>query len=302
MGNASKSSDGYGPVFNNLSCEKLVRLANRKGDAAAMAGSIQPTYVASYGQHKAQAFNVYMPKQPLSSGESAPIIIMVHGGAWCVGDMSGRAVVTNKVNRWVSKGFIFISVNYRMLPDNANVLAQVGDVASAIAYIQTNAAKWNGNPSEIIVMGHSAGAHLVSLLGADPALAAKYGAKPWLGTISLDSAAMNVSETMQAQHPLFYDDAFGSSSSYWNEVSPLQHLSRNSLPWFGICSTRRKDSCPQAYAFSNLANKHGVKAQVLQEDMSHREINEKLGESGSYTSAVEAFMGSLSPDIQKRLN
>ena len=60
MGNASKSSDGYGPVFNNLSCEKLVRLANRKGDAAAMAGSIQPTYVASYGQHKAQAFNVYM--------------------------------------------------------------------------------------------------------------------------------------------------------------------------------------------------------------------------------------------------
>ena len=81
----------------------------------------------AYGNSKKQTPDVYLPDAP----KNAPIIIMVHGGAWSIGDKGSSKVVTNKVNRWVSKGAIFVSVNYRLLPE-ADPLKQAKDVASAI--------------------------------------------------------------------------------------------------------------------------------------------------------------------------
>lgn len=48
-------------------------------------------------------------------------------------------------------------------------------------------------------MGHSAGAHLVSLINASPTLAQREGFVR-LGTVSLDSAALNVPVVMTAPH------------------------------------------------------------------------------------------------------
>ncbi|WP_230368715.1 alpha/beta hydrolase [Paludibacterium denitrificans] len=172
--NAS-SNDGYGRFINHLSCEKLARLSqgkNRNGQS-----SSTPSQTASYGSHPAQKLELYLPEHTKTA---APIIIMVHGGAWCVGDMDAANVVNNKLAHWLPKGFIFVSANYRMLPDQADVLTRASDVARAIAYVQKHAADWHGDPSQIIVMGHSAGAHLVSLLSADPAMARTYGAQPGL--------------------------------------------------------------------------------------------------------------------------
>ena len=138
---------------------------------------------------------------------------MVHGGAWKVGDKRAASVVDNKVRRWVTRGFILVSVNYRMLPE-ANPLEQAQDVARALAYVQQHAADFHGDPARVVLMGHSAGAHLVSLISAHPDLAAKQGAKPWLGTVSLDSAAFDVVDIMQRfQHFKFYDEAFGQVTS-----------------------------------------------------------------------------------------
>ncbi|HEU5046813.1 MAG TPA: alpha/beta hydrolase [Rickettsiales bacterium] len=290
-------SDGYGYFFNHLSCNKAVRAESRGSHREST--SIAPNYTASYGSSPLQTLDVYAPSKRENS--SLPIIVMVHGGAWCVGDKRMDKVVTHKAKRWVSKGFLFVSVDYRMLPQHADIMTQAADVASAIAYVQAHAAQWGGNPAEVIVMGHSAGAHLVSLLNSDPQLAAQYGAHPWLGTISLDSAALDVPMSMHAQHPVFYDDAFGSDPSVWLAASPFQHLSRRSLPWLGVCSSQRKDSCPHAHAYAKRAQQLGVKASVLEEDMKHAEVNDRLGEDPSYTDAVESFMASLSADIAHHL-
>lgn len=293
--NAS-SNDGYGRFINHLSCEKLARLSqgkNRNGQS-----SSTPSQTASYGSHPAQKLEFYLPEHTKTA---APIIIMVHGGAWCVGDMDAANVVNNKLARWLPKGFIFVSANYRMLPDQADVLTQAGDVAKAIAYVQKHAADWHGDPSQIIVMGHSAGAHLVSLLSADPAMARTYGAQPWLGSVSLDSAALDVPATMQAQHPLFYDDAFGQDPAFWQKTSPLQRLGQAPLPWLGVCSTQRKDSCPQAHAYSAALQRHGRHSEVLEVNLKHGEVNSQLGEPGPYTEQVERFMASLGKDIRQHL-
>src|SRR4249919_3722791 len=84
-----------------------------------------------YGSDEAQAVDVY--SQPGRS--DAPIIVMVHGGGWSRGDKDGRGVVQAKVAQWVPRGYLFVSVNYRMLPEQ-DVAGQAGDVARALAYVQ----------------------------------------------------------------------------------------------------------------------------------------------------------------------
>lgn len=243
----------------------------------------------SYGADGAQSFDVYIPK----NAQNAPVILMVHGGAWRMGDKAMSRVVENKANRWLPKGIIFVSVNYRMLP-KADPLAQANDVALALAKAQSLASSWGGNSKRFVIMGHSAGAHLVALISANPSIAKQQGAQPWLGTAMLDSAGYDIEKTMLSKHMPLYDKAFGNDSAFWKSTSPIDQLKQKTIPLLVVCSTQRKDKpCTQAIAFVNKAAKFGSQATVLPEALSHSEINENLGLPGEYTEKVEAFMRAL---------
>src|ERR1044071_4568439 len=191
----------------------------------------------AYGSDVRQQLDVYLP----DVAENAPVMFMVHGGAWRYGDKNGEGIVKRKVARWLPQGWIFVSANYRMVPD-ADPMVQAQDVARALAFAQSQAASWGGDPAKFVVMGHSAGAHLVSLLAVKPSLAFEQGAKPWLGTVSLDSAAFDVVQIMRyPQHPKLFDRAFGSDAALWLATSPLHQLSSASTPILAVCSTRRRD-------------------------------------------------------------
>ena len=242
----------------------------------------------SYGSDPRQRFDVYIP----ANAKNAPVIFMVHGGAWFLGDKAERTVGANKVARWLPRGFIVVSTNYRMLPEAAPT-EQARDVARALAAAQDRAASWGGDRSRFILMGHSSGAHLVALLASSPALSAGIVSTPWLGTVALDSAALDVTKIMQARHARFYDRAFGHDPEYWRAASPFYALTKPERPILLVCSTQRSDSCPQASRFAAKASFLGMKAAVLKQDLSHMEINERLGAEPDYTRAVEAFFASL---------
>lgn len=251
----------------------------------------------AYGGDPAQRFDVYLPPQ---ASAHAPVIFMVHGGGWRRGDKALRSVVENKVARWVPRGFVLISTNYRLLP-GAHPIEQAKDVALALACAQARAASWGADRDKFILMGHSAGAHLVALLSAEPSMAFDRGALPWLGTVSLDSAALNVVAIMQGPHLKLYDAAFGSDPVYWRAASPLQQLHGAGAPFLAVCSTRREDSCPEAHNFVVKATGLHMRAQQQGEDLSHREINVELGKPIDYTRQVEVFMASLDPVVARHL-
>lgn len=269
------------------------RLAQRRGTAHAKPPASLPSGMRverdiAYGADPAQRLDVYRPEH----ATNAPVIVMVHGGGWAHGDKAADNVVTNKVGHWVPDGYILVSVNYPLSP-RADPLEQADHVAKALAFVQRTAPQWGGDASRVLVIGHSAGGHLVSLLTADPSIATREGVSPWLGTVALDGAGYDIVEIMESPHLPLYDPIFDHDTTLWREASPTLRLERAPVPMLLVCSTRRRISCPQARGFATKATSLGARVTVLPVDLSHEEINALLGTKNSYTTAVDSFIHSL---------
>ena len=285
-------------------------IAQRQAAAAeaVLPAGVQRIADVPYGADPAQRMDVYVPTSPttgtnslVASAVRAPVIFMVHGGGWRYGDKAMGRVVQEKVTRWVPKGFIFISINYRMLP-GAPVAEQERDVQAALMAAQQRAPQWRADSGRFILMGHSAGAHLVALLNARAPQALREGAWPWLGTVSLDSAMMNVPARMRVPHLPLYDDAFGTDPAYWVALSPFHQWTTGAPPMQMVCSTQRADDpCQQSDAMARHVRTRGGRAEVLPQDLDHGEINAQLGLDSDYTRAVETFMASLDGVVARLL-
>ena len=279
------SSAQAGPLLDKL---------REKAEARRAAESPSPSATrvlrnVAYGQHRQETMDLYLPSRRT---QGAPVIFMVHGGAWKIGDKAHTAVVQNKTAHWLPLGLALISVNYPMLPD-APPQAQAAALTKALAFAQAHAGEWGLDPTRFVLMGHSAGAHLIALINASPATAKAHGARPWLGAVSLDSAAMDVPAIMGQPHYGFYDEAFGTNPGDWPVVSPRHQLTREAPPFLMVCATRRQDACPQADAMATTAQSLQVETTILRQDLSHQDINEKLGLSNAYTAQVDAFLKRL---------
>jgi len=242
----------------------------------------------AYGSDPNQKMDVYRP----ANAQNAPVIFMVHGGGWRRGDKEAAGVVNNKVEHWLPKGYIVISVGYRLVPQ-VTPMGEAQDIAKALAFAQGKARSWGGDPSRFVLMGHSAGAHLVSLLSSAPSIASNAGANSWLGTVVLDSAAYNVVDIMQKKHFGLYDEAFGSDQQLWRDASPILRLNSAPVPMLLVCSSQRADSCAQASAYADKAKSMGGRVSVYPIDMRHGEINAQLGAPGALTTQVDGFLHSL---------
>jgi acetyl esterase/lipase len=242
----------------------------------------------AYGDDPAQRLDVYLPAGPVAG----PLIVIVHGGAWALGDKARPAVVAGKIGHWLPRGFVVVSVNYRLLPQ-ADPLEQARDVARALAFVQQRAASWGADGTRMVVIGHSTGAHLVALLAADADVLRQEGAKPWLATVLLDGAALDVVHAMQEPHRPFYDRAFGCDEGYWQEASPMHRLGLRPAPILLVHSSARRESGEQAQRFAAAVVALGGRAEVLPVALSHGEISALLGQERSFTERVDAFLLSV---------
>ena len=272
------------------------RLQEKQGQLDTRRAHSKPTASVSYGNSPLQKFDVYVSNR----SQDAPVIFMVHGGGWKRGDKGMSGVVDNKVERWGPRGIVFISANYRLMPE-ADPYVQAEDIARALAKAQADAARWGADPKRFVLMGHSAGAHLVALLAASPDMLKRFGAQPPIATVSLDSGTLNVVETMEGRHFELHDYAFGKDKDLWVRTSPWHALKERPAPILSVCSTRRADACPQAQALADKIKSYGGVGEVLRMDLSHGEINQKLGLPGAYTDAVEAFLRKTDPLLAERL-
>ncbi len=282
---AERAASGSATSGNAATGRQENATAARRGSAPLDPATVVPgsrRLSETYGPNPAQSMDVYLPPNP----QHAPIIVMVHGGAWKIGDKANPGLMDNKLARWLPRGFVLVSINYRMLPD-AMALTQAEDVAAAVRRVADAAPGWGADPARIILMGHSAGAHLVALVSSAPSLLDR----PVAGTVVLDSAAMDVPAVMQRRHLGFYDEAFGKNPSYWSKTSPQQQWTTSAVPMLLVCSTKRADKpCVAAEAFAAKTARAGRTTPVLPQALTHGEINHQLGLPGAYTDAVDGFI------------
>lgn len=245
----------------------------------------------AYGPDPAQRFDVYLPAR----AANAQVVFYVHGGGWANGDKTNPGLA-DKLAHWLPKGYAVVSSNYRMLPETMP-LEQARDIARAVATVQRRAGEWQLDRTRVVLMGHSAGAHLVALLGADPRMLIQAGATPARGIVSLDSGALDVPALMgQRRVPKLYHEAFGADPAYWRSVSPQQQLARNGLPMLLVCASERRfptSPCDEARKFAARGQALGVSMAVQSEPLDHGDINRTLGQPSAYTRAVSDWIDHL---------
>jgi arylformamidase len=171
--------------------------------------------------HERQRLDIYAPKD----GSQHPIAIWIHGGGWKLGD---KAAVQRKPEAFVEKGYVFVSVNYRFVPE-VTVKEMAGDIAKAIKWIHDHAAEQGGSADQIFVMGHSAGAHLAALVCTDDRYLKAEGLSlaNIKACVPVDTAAYDVGQLVKSLGPLrrtTYTSVFGQGEAGQKESSPLSHV------------------------------------------------------------------------------
>ena len=145
---------------------------------AAMISMITPTNElrtvpnVAYGDHARQRLDVYAP--PGESNSARPVVVFFYGGGWVEG---ARGDYLFAAEALVSRGYLVVIPDYRVYPE-VRFPAFVEDAAHATAWVLENIDSFGGDPQQVYVMGHSAGAHIAALLTFDERYLRSIGHQP----------------------------------------------------------------------------------------------------------------------------
>ena len=236
------------------------------------------TQEAAYGEDRRQRLDVY-PRPGLSG---APILMFVHGGGWSFGDKSGVNALPGFAER---HGWLLASAGYRLVPQvDAGGCAE--DVAAAVAWMLQHAASYGGDPKRLYLMGHSAGAQIVALVGIDPQYLGAHGLKPsdLAGVIALDGAGYDAAAELDElkDHPLLrkmYERGFGLRAAALSATRLVR--TGATYPPFLILYTDRDSARRRSDELVGRLHAVGGKAaDYLAPSKTHMQINHDLGVEG----------------------
>lgn len=146
-------------------CERaLLGLANR--------GLAPPEATAEFDRDTGLSLDVYRPQGP--HARPAPVVVFFYGGAWQRGARGHYRFVGRRL---AQHGVLTLVVDYRTYP-RAGFPAFVEDGARAVAWAHAHAGRYGGDPGRIFLAGHSAGAQIAALLGADARYLQVHGLRP----------------------------------------------------------------------------------------------------------------------------
>lgn len=165
--------------------------------------------------------------------ENCPVIVFIHGGTW----MSGSKDLYADLGRnFAAKGFTTAIISYR-LGDQVQYNSMAEDCAAAVKWVYDHAAQYNGDPSRLVVSGHSAGAHLASLISLDPGyMKALNTPNPIRGCILIDAFGLNMDSFIRSpfgqSYMAYIEKVFTRDDVTWKKASPVSHIHERDIPFF----------------------------------------------------------------------
>lgn len=238
-----------------------------------------PPVTLSYGSDPAQQLQLWMPKDAKSP---VPLVLFVHGGGWKRGSMDNATGKWKPVH-YTGAGYAFASINYRLVPD-ATVEQQAADIASAVKLL---IGRDGIDKRRVVIMGHSAGAHLVALVGTDERYLKGAGLSfaDLAGVVPIDGAAYDVPEQMSDGPQIMqktYAQAFGTDPARQKALSPTLQAAAPNAAKFLLIHVQRADGIRQSEALEKALKAGG--SAVERKDFpgeglqGHAEINRRLGD------------------------
>ena len=237
--------------------------------------------------HARHVLDTYTPEKP--GNGALPVIFWVHGGGWQTGDKSDVAL---KPKVLTGRGFIFVSTNYRLLPE-VGMAELMGGAAKSLAWVHRNIARHGGDPARIFMGGHSSGAQVVALLATDDRYLKKEGV-PFTalkGCIPVDGDTYDIPQIiMAAEHrqaiyggKMFtfgHRQKFGNDPEKHIDFSAVTHVAggKGIPPFLILYFSGNADTRARAERLGAVLKTAGVPATVHgKADSNHSRLHDDLG-------------------------
>lgn len=244
--------------------------------------------------HARQTLDIVSPK----GAKNLPVVFWIHGGGWQQGD---KANVQLKPQWFVENGYVFVSTNYRLLPE-VDMETIVRDVAKSVGWVSGHIAEYGGDAKRIFVMGHSAGAQLAALICTDERYLKAEGVSfsQLVGCVPVDGDTFDIpaiiwtAEMRQLAHSMpqakfGHREKFGNDPEKHRNFSAVNHVAKDKQipPFLILHVSGHPDTSIQANRFGSVLSNSAVSAKVFgAKETTHSKINEDLGVAGDPTSKV----------------
>jgi acetyl esterase/lipase len=274
----------------------MKRLTNLAGGCGFLLGIFALPYAAQaqnvkrdipYAEpvNERQTLDVYSPE----GAKNLPVVFWIHGGGWRAGS---KADVKDKPKWFTERGFVFVSTNYRLLP-NVDMGTINRDIAKSIRWVHDHIAEYGGNPKWMIVGGHSAGAELAALICTDDRYLKSEGLSLAIikGCIPVDGDTYDVPAIIEVaaarrkaknQPPpaMGHYEKFGSDPAKHRDFSAVNHVTRDKgiPPFLLLHVADHEDTTDQAQRLGKVLKDSGIPTTVFgAKDTSHVKLNDDLG-------------------------
>lgn len=253
-----------------------------------------------------QVLDVYAP----DGAKDLPVVFWIHGGGWQAGD---KTSVQLKPRMFTERGFVFVSTNYRLLPE-VEMGVLTSDVAKALGWVHKRIAEYGGDPRRIFVMGHSAGAQLAALLCTDDRYLQAEGVpfEVLRGCVPVDGDTYDVpamimtAELRQTVHGLPLPTVghrvkFGNDPKKHIDFSTVTHVAEGKgiPPFLILYVSGHPDVTAQAQRLQATLKQANVPAQAFgARETTHVKLNDNLGLPDD--AATQELLKFLQPLIQPK--
>jgi len=130
-------------------------------NALVKTSDLQITTAIAFGSADRQKLNVYKPER--ADGALQPVVVFFYGGSWKRGERDDYLFAAERLTEI---GYTVVVPDYRLYPE-VRFPSFVEDAAQAVKWTFDNIENYDGDPENIFLMGHSAGAHIAAMLGLD---------------------------------------------------------------------------------------------------------------------------------------
>jgi acetyl esterase/lipase len=186
----------------------------------------------AYGTDQRQKLDVYAPRGAVNR----PVVIFWYGGSWIEGSKANYRFVGTAL---ANLGFVAVLPDYRLYPQ-VTFPGFDEDGARAVAWVEQHAAEFGGDPTRIVLMGHSAGGHTAAFLAFNHAFLERFGANPKhiVGLVGLSGTYVFVpdSDVLRAAFPPPFTE---------NDWQPIRFVDARSPPTLLLHGLADREVLPQ---------------------------------------------------------